>query len=91
MRFGLFFYDERKAQQDKMFILTLMLINIVFLDHAKFRSSKWRLNNNFSHIGDGIAGRNVKPCSRSRLVAQVGWALGNKSEDLCVHYHRMSR
>ena len=25
LRFGPFFYDERKAGQDKMFILTLML------------------------------------------------------------------
>ena len=65
-RFGPFFYDKRKAKQDKMFILTLMLI--VLQNHAKFRLPKWRLNENFSRqrekascISDQI-GRNFQPC-----------------------------
>ena len=30
MRFGPFFYDKRKAGQDKMFILTLLLYIILY-------------------------------------------------------------
>ena len=68
LRFGPFFYDKRKAGQDKMYILTLTLYCTNFLNHEKFRSPKWQLNNNFSRqggkvspIGDCI-GRNFKPC-----------------------------
>ena len=69
MQFGPFFYDKRKARQDKMFILTLMPYCTVLQNHAKFRSPKWRLNENFSrqrekasNIGDRIC-RNFEPCA----------------------------
>ena len=71
MRFGPFFYDECKAGQDKMFILTLMLYctskNSFILNHAKFRLLNWRLNNNFSRQGEKVSrigdriGRNFEP------------------------------
>ena len=48
-------------------ISLLVYFFIVLLNHAKFRSPKWRLNNNFSRqggkvsrIGDRI-GRNFEP------------------------------
>ena len=61
LRFGPFFYDERKAGQDEMRWWDV-------LNHAKFRLPKWWLNNNFSRqggkvscIGDHIC-RNCEPC-----------------------------
>ena len=47
MQFGTFFYNKRKARQDKMFILTLMLY--------------CRQREKASRIGDRI-GRNFEPC-----------------------------
>ena len=49
LQFGPFFHDERKAGQDKMFILTLML-------YCTSKSCKiQRLNNNFSRQGGKVS------------------------------------
>ena len=62
------------AKQDK---IRCLLCFSVLLNHAKFRSPNWRLNNSFSRqqekfsrIGDRI-GRNFEPCSIFVKVLQV--------------------
>ena len=66
MRFGLFFYSKRKARQDKMFILTLMLY--CSSKSCKIQVAKVATKRKFSRqrekarrIGNRI-GRNFEPC-----------------------------
>ena len=84
MQFGTFFYVKRKARRDKMFILAL----IVLQNHAKFRSPKWRLNENFSRkiekasrIGDPI-GCNFEPCKVTERLGVLQSAIFDRV--MCV-------
>ena len=81
MRFGPFFYNKRKARQDKMFILNLMLY---------CTSKSWRLNKNCSRqrekasrIGDHI-GRNFKPCTTTTTTTTTATATANATATASV-------
>ena len=53
LRFGPFYCDERKARQDKMFILTLMLY--CTSKSCKIQVTKVATNNNFSRQGGKVS------------------------------------